>query len=165
MNNKALIVGAAILAMVALIFFHYYKGEREGRNTAISALVDTSDTLVIHDTIVENKPVYVAKKVVDTLLVAVVDTIRITDTLYIEMKREQVEWRDSLCAVYASGILPSVDSVVHYIREREITTYVPQGRKTRWGVGVQAGYGATFSNGVQFVPYVGIGISYNFIVW
>lgn len=165
MSKKALIVGAATIAVVALIFFHYYIGERDGRNTAISSFEGKSDTLVIHDTIVENKPVYVAKKVVDTLRIPVVDTIRITDTLYIELEREQVEWRDSLCSVYASGILPSVDSVAHYIREREITTYVPQIRKTRWGIGIQAGYGATFSNGVQFAPYIGVGISYDFLAW
>ena len=34
----------------------------------------------------------------------------------------------------------------------------------RWGVGIQAGYGMGLSNGqVKAFPYIGVGISWNFI--
>jgi hypothetical protein len=39
-------------------------------------------------------------------------------------------------------------------------------KPTHWGIGVQAGYGATLSNNtVKLAPYIGVGISYNIITW
>jgi hypothetical protein len=38
-------------------------------------------------------------------------------------------------------------------------------KKTRCGVGVQAGYGVMVGNEVRLAPYVGVGISYNIVSW
>jgi hypothetical protein len=100
--------------------------------------------------------------------VSVVDTIWVHDTMYVYLEREQVVWQDSLSCVYVSGILPQVDSVEHYIRERVVTRELTQVVKKpcKWGIGVHAGYGAFVNNG-QFAtsPYVGVGISYNLWSW
>ena len=93
------------------------------------------------------------------------DTVRMHDTTFVVLDRERVEWRDSLCTVWASGVRPSVDSVRHYVTERVITNTVtvPGPRKvTRWGVGVQAGYGVSDKG---LTPYVGVGLSYNLLAW
>lgn len=122
------------------------------------------DTLVVHDTIKVTEAVSVTKKVVDSIPYPVTDTIRMRDTLYVFLEREQVRWEDSLAVVYASGIRPQVDSVIHYTQERIITKEIPviQVKKTRWGLGVQAGMGA--GNG-GLTPYVGVGVSYNLFSW
>lgn len=122
------------------------------------------DTLVVYDTITQIQPISVEKRVVESVLVPVVDSVKIHDTLYVYLDREQVVWQDSLSVVYASGILPQVDSVKHFIQDRYITieTSVPYKVKSRWGLGVQAGVGAGKGG---LTPYVGMGLSYNLLSW
>lgn len=132
------------------------------------------DTLLIHDTIKSVKPIYVERRVVDSVYVPVCsacsdDGTDGTDgTEMVLMEREQVVWTDSLSKVYASGVMPQVDSVIHTI-PREIITIekvMPVKVKTHWGIGVQVGMGATLNNNqVKVSPYVGVGVSYNIISW
>lgn len=122
------------------------------------------DTLVVRDTIMQYKPIFTDKIKVDSVLIPVKDTIVIRDSVYIYMDREKITWRDSLCEVYASGIMPQVDSVRHFQEYKYITieTEVPVKVKSHWALGVQAGMGAG-KNGLT--PYVGVGISYNILSW
>jgi hypothetical protein len=87
--------------------------------------------------------------------------------LYVYLDREQVVWQDSLSRVYASGILPQIDSVQHYITERivtkEVTIHVK--KPCKWGVGVHAGYGVQLGDQVRTAPYIGVGVSYNILSW
>ena len=91
-----------------------------------------------------------------------VSTLMLRDTLYVILEREQVRWEDSLSVVYASGVMPQVDSVIHHTENLIITKEIPVIKKTRWGLGVQAGVGAGKGG---LTPYVGVGISYNLISW
>ncbi len=122
------------------------------------------DTLVIRDTFVVTEPKYVTRRVVDSILVPVHDTTKIRDTLYAYLGREQVTWEDSLARVYASGVNPQVDSVIHFTQEMVITKEIPviHVKKTRWGIGVQAGAGVGKDG---LTPYVGVGVSYNILSW
>jgi opacity protein-like surface antigen len=97
----------------------------------------------------------------------VTDTLRQTDTLYVVLDREQVMWEDSLSRVYASGIMPEIDSVQHFVTERVITkeVVVPKVRRTRWGIGINAGYGVMIGDQVRTAPYIGVGVSYNIVSW
>jgi opacity protein-like surface antigen len=123
-----------------------------------------TDTLYLRDTITVSTPIirYVTRVSVDTFRVA--DTVRLRDTLFVALDREQVEWRDSLATVWASGVRPRVDSVRHYVTERVVTNTVTvtKTRKTRWGVGVQAGYGVSDEG---LTPYIGAGVTYNLLAW
>lgn len=134
---------------------------RNGTELPIETRVDT---MVIHDTITHSEPVSVVKKVIEKVLVPVVDSVSVHDTLFVYLEREQVRWEDSLSVVYASGINPQVDSVTHYITERLITieTSVPVKVKSRWGLGLVGGYGVG-REGLS--PYVGVGVSYNILSW
>lgn len=126
------------------------------------------DTLLIHDTLTCYEPVFKEKRVIEKQLVQVTDTLIVHDTLYVYLNREQVVWQDSLCVVYASGILPQVDSVQHFTSNQIITIEktIPATKKTHWGLGVQAGYGLGYADKrVYGVPYIGIGISYNILSW
>ena len=122
------------------------------------------DTLIVRDTIMQNKPIFVDKIKVDSVLIPVKDTIVIRDSVYIYMDREKITWRDSLCEVYASGIMPQVDSVSHFREYQYVTieTAIPVKEKSHWGLGINAGYGVG-QGGLS--PYIGIGVSYNILSW
>lgn len=126
------------------------------------------DTLYIRDTIKVTTPISITKRVVDSVFVPVKVPTTIRDTIYVALEREQVTWQDSLSRVYASGIMASVDSVIHF-RENMIITkeiQVTKLKKTRWGIGIQAGVGVG-ANQHGFTPYVGVGVgvSYNLFSW
>ena len=150
-------VGLAIAVLLGFLV-----GQRCPRNGGGETLTIKVDTLVIRDTIKVTKSISVTKRVVDSIPYPVTDTLRLRDTLYVILEREQVRWEDSLSVVYASGVMPQVDSVIHQTQSLIITKDIPVIKKTRWGLGVQAGIGAGKGG---LTSYVGVGISYNLISW
>lgn len=162
MSQSDKIVLMAVVATAILIGFILGRTtRRKGPGEPISPKVDT---LVILDTIKVTEPKYITKRVVDSVLIPVTDTIKMRDTLYVFLEREQITWEDSLARVYASGIRPQVDSVIHFTQEMVITKEIPviKVKKTRWGIGVQVG-GGMGKDGLT--PYVGVGVSYNILAW
>ena len=119
-------------------------------------------TLVIRDTVTVSEPISVTRWRVDSIAFPVRDTVRVQDPLFVYLGRERVRWKDEYCEVFASGVHPSVDSVRHYISERVILKTVPVKDRSRWGIGVQVGYGAS-RQGLS--PYIGVGVSYNILTW
>lgn len=153
-----------ILCVILLILVGILIGQKYRQKTPLEPTETKVDTLVIRDTIMQYKPIFVDKIKVDSVLVPVKDTIVICDSVYIYLDREKITWRDSLCEVYASGIMPQVDSVRHFREYHYFTieTAIPVKEKSHWGLGIQAGMGAG-KNGLT--PYVGVGISYNLLSW
>ena len=156
-------VGIAVAVLIGFLI-----GQQYPQKSPVEPIKEKVDTLLIFDTITLTKPVFVEKIQLDSVYMPVTDTLWKHDTLYVYLEREQIQWQDSLCRVYASGINPQVDSVTHFVQEtivnREIS--VPVKVKSRWGLGIQVGYGAGV-NGKQvyLTPYVGVGISYNILSW
>jgi hypothetical protein len=157
----------AVVAVIMALLLSYVIGRRDGFNLAVGAETEKADTLYLRDTIVQYEPILEERVVLKKVLVPVTDTLRIHDTLYVYLEREQVVWQDSLSRVYASGILPQIDSVQHYIKERIVTKEVTiQVKKPcRWGIGVQAGYGVQLGDPIRTAPYIGVGVSYNILSW
>lgn len=153
-----------ILCVILLILIGILIGQKHRQKTPLEPTETKVDTLVIRDTIMQYKPIFVDKIKVDSVLVPVKDTIVISDSVYIYMDREKITWRDSLCVVYASGIMPQVDSVRHFREYQYVTieTAIPVKEKSHWGVGINAGYGVGKGG---LTPYVGVGISYNVLSW
>ncbi len=154
-----------ILCVILLTFYvGMLIGQKHRQKLPLEPPEIKVDTLVICDTIMQHKPIFVDKIKVDSVLVPVKDTIIIRDSVYIYMDREKITWRDSLCEVYASGIMTSVDSVRHFQEYKYITieAQVPVKVKRHWGLGVNAGYGVGQGG---LTPYVGIGVSYNILSW
>ena len=124
------------------------------------------DTLFIRDTIKVTEPKIVTKVKTEYVTYHVTDTQIVTknDTLYVVMARDQIRWEDSLSVIYASGVDPRVDSVIHHTENMVITKEITviQVKRTRWGIGVQAGYGAGKEG---LTPYLGVGVSYNLLSW
>ena len=156
-------MGIAVAVLIGFLI-----GQKHPQKSPVEPIKEKVDTLLIFDTITLTKPVFVEKIQLDSVYMPVTDTLWKHDTLYVYLEREQIQWQDSLCRVYASGINPQVDSVTHFVQEtivnREIS--VPVKVKSRWGLGIQVGYGAGV-NGKQvyLTPYVGVGISYNILSW
>ena len=156
-------VGIAVAVLIGFLI-----GQKHPQKSPVEPIKEKVDTMFIFDTITLTKPVFVEKIQLDSVYMPVTDTLWKHDTLYVYLEREQIQWQDSLCRVYASGINPQVDSVTHFVQEtiinREIS--VPVKVKSRWGLGIQVGYGAGV-NGKQvyLTPYVGVGISYNILSW
>jgi hypothetical protein len=159
--EKYIMIGMGI---VVAILIGFLVGRRCHRNAPGETPTPKVDTLFIRDTFKVTEPKYITKRVVDSIPYPVTDTIRVRDTLYVILERQQVTWEDSLARVYASGIDPQVDSVIHFTQDLIITKEIPviQVKKTRWGIGIQAGATAD-KNGV--IPYVGVGVSYNILSW
>ena len=155
-----------ICAIIGVAFIAFLVGYDKGYLEANSNIIERVDTLVVCDTITQYEPIYKEIRKVERVLVPVVDTLRVTDTLYVYLDREQVVWQDSLSRVYASGILPQIDSVHHYVAEREVILTQVVKKPCRWGIGLQGGYGVGVNGGkVIASPYIGIGLSYNIISW
>ena len=156
-------VGIAVAVLIGFLI-----GQKHPQKSPVEPIKEEVDTLLIFDTITLTKPVFVEKIQLDSVYMPVTDTLWKHDTLYVYLEREQIQWQDSLCRVYASGINPQVDSVTHFVQETIITREipVPVKVKSRWGLGIQVGYGAGI-NGKQvyLTPYVGVGISYNILSW
>lgn len=165
--RKILIASVVTVAALALSFA---AGQRYAQKRLILPPNEKVDTLVIYETKLVEKPVFVEKKVVEKVPVPVPvsDTVMVHDTIYVYMDREQVHWQDSLSDVYASGYDVQVDSVRHNIqtqvitKERDVIVKV----KPKWSVGIHAGYGAFAKNGqISASPYIGAGVSYNLFSW
>ena len=129
---KAIIEIVLVSIFVSLAF---WTGHRIGRNGQEVTIETKVDTLVIRDTIKQIEPLLVTKTVVKKDTIAVTDTLTLRDTLFVFLEREQIRWEDSLAVVYASGINPQVDSVIHYTNDRIITieTVKTIKEKARWG--------------------------------
>lgn len=157
----------AAFVSVTLVVSSFLIGFGRGQNCSVIEDSVKVDTLVICDTIVQEKAIYVDRVVIEKVLVPATDTLWQHDTLYVLMDREQIVWQDSMSRVYASGVQTQIDSVHHYVKERVVTREVTNVVKKpcRWGVGVQMGYGMQVGQQVSVSPYIGVGLTYNIISW
>lgn len=157
----------AAFVSVTLVVSSFLIGFGRGQNCSVIEDSVKVDTLVICDTIVQEKAIYVDRVVIEKVLVPATDTLWQHDTLYVLMDREQIVWQDSMSRVYASGVQTQIDSVHHYVKERVVTREVTNVVKKpcRWGIGVQMGYGMQVGQQVSVSPYIGVGLTYNIISW
>lgn len=173
-------VGLAVAVLLGFLV-----GQRCPRNAQGETPTQKVDTLFIRDTnsFTDPKkepspdvlikeipvPVYVAdSSAIDSLLNECARLERVADSLQLVLLREQRHYSDSTFDAWVSGIDPRLDSIKTYQTNMVITKEIPviQVKKTRWGLGIQAGIG-TGMNGKQvyLTPYVGVGISYNILSW
>lgn len=143
-----------------------------GRNTAkerdLTSVITQVDTLFIHDTITQEKPVYITKTNTRTEYIQATDTIRINDTLFVPVPIEKKVYEDSLYRAEISGYRASLDRIDIYQRKQIVTqtATIFVAERKRWGIGLQAGYGAMPADGtIRLAPYIGIGLSYDLIRW
>ena len=118
------------------------------------------DTVVVVDTIFIDRPIVRDSIIVKTVTrwltrvdtVTRCDTIRLTDSVLVEVPIEQRRYEGNDYRAWISGYEPRLDSIEIYRRERTITI-----QPRRWSVGFQAGYGLT-TKGLG--GYAGVGVTY-----
>lgn len=156
-----------IAAIVAVLSFLSFKaGERRGHRLAVAGMKADTVQVIRVDTIKTVEPKYVAIHTVDTMFFPVI--VRQLDTMFVPMPREQAFYRDSSYEAWVSGYRPALDSIRIYRRLERMTihTVSTEKVKSRWGIGIQAGYGfAINDNHLLSSPYVGVGVSYNLLSW
>ncbi len=139
------------LALIGAGFLIGYKSHGNGPNPPIK---ERTDTLIVRDTITLEKPAYITKRITDTILIAVTDTLRIRDTLYLPLQREERVYRDSLYMAVVSGYRPSLDRLDIYRTERIVTLHA---EPRKWGFGIAAGPGLLISPDGR--AHFGIGVT------
>lgn len=158
MNGKRL-----LLTLTAVLCIGFLAGWFSRVPARVEDFIEKVDTLVVRDTIMRDRPVFVDRYLVrtDTVKLAAHDTTLRVDSVLVDVPIERLIYEeDSLYRAVVSGYRPSLDSLLVYRTTTEITKFVPVPVKKRWGVGIQAGYGFS-RQGIS--PYVGVGISYNLI--
>ena len=152
-----------MLGVIAGMVICLLNGWASCHRTINKEVITITDTLVLTDTIIKFQP--------KPYKVTIIDTIYLPqrpqqpqqpqiDTLI----RQEITYKDSTYTAVVGGIEPYLKSIEIYPK----TIYVNNNTTTtikvrsRFGLGVQAGYGLS-RNGLQ--PYVGVGVQYNFFQW
>lgn len=164
-HSKWPILYIIILALFTLTF-------GLGRHTAKPVRIleerERIDTIVVRDTFTHYVPQYVHKHTRDTIRVLIRETIH--DTVAVYLPRETKVYEDARYRAEVSGYEPSLDRIDIYTQTEVVTKDATQiiKHKTRWGLGISAGYGVTINTTDQTfrpAPYIGVGIHYNLISW
>jgi len=121
-----------------------------------------TDTLWKHDTIRIDRPVPRIVRIVDTMLIPVIDTVYTRDSIFISIPREEKVYEDSTYRAVVSGFKPSLDSISIY-RTTEIVTITKAAPIKRWHIGPEIGVGIVGNKDkpLQLGYYVGVGIQYS----
>lgn len=154
-----------LLGVIAGIVICFLNSLVSCHRTTDKEVITITDTLVLTDTIIKMQPKPYKVTIIDTIYLPQQpqqDTLKQPqiDTLI----RQEVIYKDSTYMAVVGGIEPYLKSIEIYPK----TIYVNNNTTTtikvrsRFGLGVQAGYGYG-RNGLQ--PYVGVGIQYNLIQW
>lgn len=164
-QSKAPILYIVAVAILALSF-------GLGRYTAtperILAESVRIDTLILRDTVTIHAPHYVHRHTRDTLRIPIREIVH--DTVAVYLPRETKVYEDARYRAEVSGYEPSLDRIDIYAQTQVVTKDFTQmvKKKTRWGIGINAGYGLAINANNQAItpaPYLGIGIQYNLISW
>lgn len=95
-------------------------------------VTEKTDTLYVYKTVTIEKPVLKETKVVDTILVAIRDTVVKNDTTYIALPRESKTYGDDRFTAVVSGYKPSLDRLDIYIESQTVTKYlIPEPKKPK----------------------------------
>jgi len=161
-----------IIGIILALWLGFSVGQCTGsRSSPIEGDVAVyRDTIV--DTITYRQPVpvdsvvlrYVTVKLpqVDTILTKGEDIIKV-DSVYVEVPIQQKEYQDSAYHAWVSGFNVNLDSISVFPKTITVTHRIREPPK-RWGLGIQLGV-TYYGNNRKFDPYIGFGISYNFLTW
>ena len=99
-----------------------------------------TDTLIVRDTHIIEKPILVERKVTDTMLVAVHDTTTINDTIFFALPMERKIYKGEDYLAEISGYKPNLERIEVYPKDVYITTTQRVVNKNRVSVGMELGY-------------------------
>ena len=99
------------------------------------------------DTVKESYPVPVREEIVDTLRIVIRDTVRVKDTLYMNLPLEKKLYASSEYYAEVSGYRPSLDYIEVYPKTKIVKEYVSQPTTNRntLSFGIEPSYLNTLS--------------------
>lgn len=142
-DAKDTVSAFAMLVMIALLFGGFFgwrfANDRRGNDDiARTDTVMTTDT--IRDTVTITRFEEVERKVVSKVLVPVVDTVVINDTIRVEIPIEHRHFAARELDVWVSGYKPNVDSarlcITKIIEKTEVVRHVERGNSFSAGISV-----------------------------
>ena len=164
-QSKGPIIYIIILALWILAFG---LGRYTAEPVRIVEECERIDTLIIRDTFTHYVPQYVHRHTRDTIRIPIPELVH--DTVAVYLPRETKIYEDARYRAEVSGYQPSLDRIDIFTQTQVVTKDVTQvvKRKTRWGLGISAGYGVAINTTEQTfkpAPYIGVGIHYNLVSW
>ena len=155
-----------MLGLITGIVICLLNGWVSCHRTTDKEVITITDTLVLTDTIVKMQPKPYKVTIIDTIYLPQQpqQPQKPQQPQYDTLIRQEITYKDSTYTAVVGGIEPYLKSIEIYPK----TIYVNNNTTTtikvrsRFGLGVQAGYGLS-RNGLQ--PYVGVGVQYNFFQW
>lgn len=170
--KQTLITLLAALALIVASFFigRWTKPEKPLPPPTIIERIDTVtiteiriDTIEKVRTITAYLPIAETDEPMDTIDYPYDNPPADSVAVQIPISRYVAE-QDSLYRVVAEGYAVDFKEITVYPKTITITNTIEVKKPTHWGIGIQAGYGATFNNNVvRLSPYIGVGVSYNVI--
>lgn len=152
---------AAISVVILLCIGMFFAG-RKSASPVVKEIL-TTDTIMVVDTIRDTIPQFrrVTINRVDTVFLNIPgDTVKVQAEVPIERKEYSTESYRAIIEGYRAKLLSmEVYQKTNTIIKPEVHTIT---KKTRWGIGISGGYGFS-ENGLS--PFIGLGISYNIVVW
>ena len=120
----------------------------------------TETVITVRDTVTVSHPVVkdsvITRYITRRVPVVTTDTVRLTDSVFVELPVTAKEYRGDGYYARVSGFEPSLDSIAF---ESSVISHIPTRRHTsRWGIGVTAGVGITPDLRLQ--PTITVGITY-----
>lgn len=105
------------------------------------------DTLVRVDTVKELYPVSIREEIVDTLRIVIRDTVRVKDTLYMNLPLEKKLYASSEYYAEVSGYRPNLDYIEVYPKTKIVKEYISQPTTNRntLSFGIEPSYMNTLS--------------------
>lgn len=163
--RKGAIIYMIFLALIVLAFGLGRYTAKPGR--IVEERVQ-KDTLVIRDTVTHYAPRYIERHTRDTITVTLTEIRH--DTVAVYLPRETKVYEDARYRAEVSGYQPSLDRIDIFAQTQVVTQNTAQvvRQKTRWGIGISAGYGVAINTAEQAfkpAPYIGVGIQYNLVSW
>ena len=166
MDDSRLYPLVVVAMMIACAVFGYKVG-REGAFLPVQTRVEhTSDTLYVRDTIRVEMPGETRTEILtEHILVPVRDTLWQRDTCYVSLPLEKRTYKREDFYAEVTGYEPRLTYIEVYPKTITITQTEAR-KRTRWGIGVQVGYGIGQHAGALYTtPYVGVGLSYNLLTF
>lgn len=159
-NMKRKIISIIILALLALGCYltGYFRAREHFRDATKMVQVDT---VTRYDTIIVEKPVLVKQTYYDSLYVAVRDTIRIKDSIFVALPIERKIYKGEDYLAEISGYKANLERIEVYpktmvISKTETTTLKP----SPWRVSVDVGLDYYLMGAQHIAPNIGAEIGY-----
>lgn len=160
-EQKKIFTVTLLLAVFILVATAFLAGYRAGTDKAeTSGTTIKTEVKTRFDTIRIETPVFVDRYFRDSVILSMIDTIHVHDTIY--LPREYKVYRDSSYRAVVSGIDPRLDSIETYNATKIVTieTMQPSKPRSRWSISIHAGYGMS-REGLS--PTLSAGVSYSLV--